>query len=87
VHGRWLILEPGPYPTAKVPPGKRWRVAGDGTAVNLRGASPTDDCRITHFDICPYKPAPTDGAFLLALWRQRRSAKPTIPDALPEDDQ
>ncbi|GAA4522572.1 hypothetical protein GCM10023191_102010 [Actinoallomurus oryzae] len=71
-NGRWLILEPGPYPMSKIPPGKRWRVAGDGTAVNLRSGNPTDECRITHFDICPAKPAPIDGPFMLALWRQRR---------------
>lgn len=71
-RGRWLLLEPGDYPTDKIPPGKRWRVAGDGTAVNLGSASPTDECRITHFDVCPAKPAPEDSSLLLALWRQRR---------------
>jgi Family of unknown function (DUF6083) len=73
-RGRWLLLEPGGYPTDKVPPGKRWRVAGDGTAVNLGSANPTDECRITHFDVCPAKSAPDDGSPLLAIWRQRRQA-------------
>lgn len=73
-HGRWLLIEPGGYPTEKVPPGKRWRVAGGGTAVNLYRANPTDECRITHFDVCPAKPAPADGSLLLAIWRQRRRA-------------
>lgn len=73
-HGRWLLLEPGGYPTEKVPPGKRWRVAGDGTAVNLGGANPADECRITHFDVCPAKRPPDDGPLLLAIWRQRRRA-------------
>jgi hypothetical protein len=71
-NGRWLLLEPGGYPTEKIPPGKRWRVAGDGTAVNLHRANPADECRITHFDVCPAKPAPADGPLLLAIWRQRR---------------
>jgi hypothetical protein len=71
-RGRWLLLEPGGYPTGKVPPGKRWRVAGDGTAVNLGWANPTDECRITHLDVCPAGPAPDDGTLLLAIWRQRR---------------
>ena len=73
-NGRWLLLEPGGYPTEKIPPGKRWRVAGDGTAVNLHWGNPTDECRITHFDVCPAKPAPADGSVLLAIWRQRRRA-------------
>lgn len=73
-NGRWLLLEPGVYPTEKIPPGKRWRVAGDGTAVNLHRANPADECRITHFDVCPAKPAPADGPLLLAIWRQRRRA-------------
>ncbi|WP_174552591.1 DUF6083 domain-containing protein [Nocardia speluncae] len=68
-NGRWLLMEPGFYPTAKIPPGKRWRVAGDGTAINLGGANPTDECRITHFDVCPARRAPEDGTLLLAIWR------------------
>lgn len=72
LNGRWLMLEPGGYPTSKVPPGKRWRVAGDGTAVNLGGANPTDECRITHFDVCPTRRAPEDGTFLLSVWRANR---------------
>jgi hypothetical protein len=71
LRGRWLLIEPGGYPTEKVPPGKRWRVSGDGTAVNLGHANPSDQCRITHFDVCPAKPAPTDGPLLLAIWRDR----------------
>ena len=74
-RGRWLLLEPGGYPTDKIPPGKRWRVAGDGTAVNLGSANPSDECRITHFDVCPAKRAPDDGSLLLAIWRQRRQAR------------
>ncbi len=72
LHGRWLLLEPGSYPLSKIPPGKRWRVAGDGTAVNLGAANPTDECRITHFDVCPAKRAPEDGTLLLAVWRENR---------------
>lgn len=73
--GRWLLLEPGGYPTSKIPPGKRWRVAGDGTAVNLGSGNPVDECRITHFDVCPAKLAPDDGSLILAIWRQRRQAR------------
>lgn len=77
LHGRWLLMEPGSYPTGKIPPGKRWRVAGDGTAVNLHRANPADQCRITHFDVCPAKPAPSDGSLLLAIWRDRLQAMST----------
>lgn len=65
------MLEPGGYPTGKIPPGKRWRVAGDGTAVNLGRANPADECRITHFDVCPARRMPDDGTLLTAIWRQR----------------
>jgi hypothetical protein len=37
-------------------------------------SNPTDQCRITHFDVCPAKPAPGDGSLLLAIWRQQRQA-------------
>ncbi|MDN3294159.1 DUF6083 domain-containing protein [Streptomyces ficellus] len=52
VNGRWVALEPGERPIASVPPGRRWYVAGDGTAVNLRGAAPADTCRVSHFSVC-----------------------------------
>jgi hypothetical protein len=68
LRGRWIMIEPGARPTGSIPAGKRWRIAGDGTAVNLGAASPTDTCRISHFDICPAKPAPVDSPTLLALW-------------------
>jgi hypothetical protein len=67
LRGRWLLMEPGSYPTGKIPPGKRWRVAGDGTAVNLHRANPADQCRITHFDVYPARPAPSDGSLFLAI--------------------
>jgi hypothetical protein len=70
VNGRWVILEPGYYPAHLVPKGKRWRVAGDGTAVNLGTANPSDECRITHFDVCPTRPQPLDGNVLIAAWRR-----------------
>lgn len=50
--GRWILIEPGAFPTASVPAGRRWRIAGDGTAVNLGSAVPSDICRVSHFDIC-----------------------------------
>ncbi|MFI6447246.1 DUF6083 domain-containing protein [Kitasatospora sp. NPDC050543] len=52
-RGGWILIEPGSRPTSAVRPGHRWRIAGDGTAVNLGSASPSDTCRISHFDICP----------------------------------
>ncbi|WP_329118361.1 DUF6083 domain-containing protein [Streptomyces sp. NBC_01353] len=76
VRGRWIMIEPGELPVGSVPPGKRWRIAGDGTAVNLGPASPSDTCRVCHFDVCPTRPAPLDSPVLLALWRKhaRRGA-------------
>ncbi|WP_262387209.1 DUF6083 domain-containing protein [Streptomyces sp. TRM49041] len=50
---RWVAIEPGVRPAAGVPRGRRWYIAGDGTAVNLRGALPSDTCRVSHFDVCP----------------------------------
>jgi hypothetical protein len=74
VRGRWIMIEPGAWPTGSIPAGRRWRIAGDGTAVNLRSAEPSDTCRITHFDICPANPAPVESPVLLSLWR--RNARP-----------
>lgn len=68
VHGKWILIEPGDWPTGAVPVGKRWRIGGDGTAVNLRAAGPTDTCRISHFDTCPERPAPYGSPLLLRLW-------------------
>jgi hypothetical protein len=64
------MIEPGAWPTASIPAGRRWRIAGDGTAVGLRAAEPSDTCRITHFDICPANPAPVQSPVLLSLWRR-----------------
>ncbi|MFD3706147.1 DUF6083 domain-containing protein [Nocardia sp. NPDC058658] len=78
VYGAGAGAEERPVPLRTVacdfedPTGQRWRVAGDGTAVNLGGANPTDECRITHFDVCPAKRAPEDGALLLGVWRGNR---------------
>lgn len=52
VHGRWVAMEPGERPVAGVPRGERWYVAGDGTAVQLRGAVPSATCRVSHFSVC-----------------------------------
>jgi hypothetical protein len=51
-NGRWVLIEPGAFPAASIPAGKRWRVAGDGTAVNLGCAVPSDICRVSHADLC-----------------------------------
>ncbi|MCP9974053.1 DUF6083 domain-containing protein [Streptomyces somaliensis] len=53
VNDRWVAIEPGVRPVAGVPRGRRWYIAGDGTAVNLHGAAPVDTCRVSHFDVCP----------------------------------
>lgn len=84
VGGRWMLLDPGTWPTGTVPPGRRWRVAGDGTAVNIGGANPTDRCRISHFDVCPVNPPPSDSPLLLGLWRrnaERACPGPAAPAA------
>ncbi|MEV8586919.1 DUF6083 domain-containing protein [Streptomyces sp. NPDC051180] len=69
VRGRWVMIEPGALASRGVPAGRRWRIAGDGTAVHLGPAAPSDTCRISHFDVCPARPAPVDAPVLLALWR------------------
>jgi hypothetical protein len=51
---------------------KRWRVAGDGTAVNLHRARQTNAG--SRISTCPAKPAPGGGSLLLAIWRQQRQA-------------
>ncbi|MFJ8012896.1 DUF6083 domain-containing protein [Streptomyces sp. NPDC096339] len=53
VRGKWLLVQPGERPGHLVPAGRRWRIAGDGTAVNLGAALPSDTCRVSHFDVCP----------------------------------
>ncbi|MFJ4874402.1 DUF6083 domain-containing protein [Streptomyces sp. NPDC088745] len=57
VRGKWILIEPGERVVGSVPAGKRWRIAGDGTAVNLGSSIPTDTCRISHFDLCPARSA------------------------------
>ncbi|OON82552.1 DUF6083 domain-containing protein [Streptomyces tsukubensis] len=52
-RGRWILMEPGDRPTGSVPAGRRWRIAGDGTAVYLASSLPSDTCRVSHFDFCP----------------------------------
>ncbi|MFF3839676.1 DUF6083 domain-containing protein [Streptomyces sp. NPDC001930] len=69
VKGRWIMIEPGELVTTAVPAGSRWRVAGDGTAVNLGSAVPSDTCRVSHFDVCAAGPEPVGSLVLLALWR------------------
>ncbi|MGW6395331.1 DUF6083 domain-containing protein [Streptomyces sp. NPDC055103] len=69
VRGRWVMIEPGELSVRAVPAGRRWRVAGDGTAVGLGPAVPSDTCRVSHTDVCPGRPAPTGSPVLLALWR------------------
>lgn len=76
--GSWILIEPGTFPVTHLPPGKRWRIAGDGTAVNLGGAVPADLCRISHFDVCPGNPAPAGSLTLLSLWW--RNARHRAPD-------
>ncbi|MCB5170236.1 DUF6083 domain-containing protein [Streptomyces bambusae] len=68
VHGRWILMEPGDFPVGHVPAGKRWRIAGDGTAVALGRAEPADSCRVSHFDVCPAAEAPAESLTLLSLW-------------------
>ncbi|WP_329280851.1 DUF6083 domain-containing protein [Streptomyces sp. NBC_00691] len=69
VRGRWIMIEPGELATVAVPAGSRWRVTGDGTAVNLGSAVPSDTCRVSHFDVCAAGPEPVGSLALLALWR------------------
>ncbi|GGU76304.1 hypothetical protein GCM10010275_08420 [Streptomyces litmocidini] len=75
-RGRWVMIEPGELTARLVPAGRRWRVGGDGTAVDLGAAVPSDGCRVSHFDVCPARPAPADSPVMLALWRShaRRTA-------------
>jgi hypothetical protein len=69
--GGWVMIEPGACPAAWIPTGKRWRIAGDGTAVNLGSAVPSDICRISHFDVCPATAtAPVGSPLLLSRWRR-----------------
>lgn len=68
--GRWIMIEPGERPAAAVPAGRRWRVAGDGTAAVLRAAVPSGTCRISHVDVCPAGPPPVASPVRLARWRR-----------------
>ncbi|MCX5211615.1 DUF6083 domain-containing protein [Kitasatospora sp. NBC_00240] len=70
VRGRWILMEPGEWPTGAVPVGKRWRITADGIAVNLGASGRTDTCRISHFDTCSEEPAPYESSVMLGLWHQ-----------------
>lgn len=75
VRHRHVLLEPDPWPLYQVPAGQRWRIASDGTAVNMGRAAPMDECRITHWLVCPARPGPAVSApHLQTLWHNRRSA-------------
>ncbi|WP_199881574.1 DUF6083 domain-containing protein [Streptomyces sp. CB03911] len=68
VRGRWILMEPGEWPTDAVPVGKRWRITADGIAVNLGASGRPDTCRISHFDTCAEEPAPYESSVMLGLW-------------------
>ncbi|MFE2910088.1 DUF6083 domain-containing protein [Kitasatospora indigofera] len=70
VRGRWILMEPGEWPTGAVPVGKRWRITADGIAVNLGASGRPDTCRISHFDTCAEEPAPYESSVMLGLWHQ-----------------
>ncbi|MFE9250475.1 DUF6083 domain-containing protein [Streptomyces sp. NPDC007088] len=65
-RGRWVLLEPGERPCALVPPGSRWRIVADGTAVGVTGGPSWRPCRAAHREQCP--------AGTAALAAGRRSA-------------
>jgi hypothetical protein len=66
-----MLVEPERYPTHQVAAGHRWRIAGDGTAINLGRSNPTDTIRVSHWDVCPAKQPPKHSPALLRLWEQR----------------
>ncbi|MGW4969236.1 TIGR02452 family protein [Streptomyces albidoflavus] len=69
VGGAWIPMEPDPFPAYRVPARHRWRIAPDGTAVPLGRAVPADTCRVSHFSVCPARPAPVESPELMARWR------------------
>ncbi|GAA2523285.1 DUF6083 domain-containing protein [Streptomyces longisporus] len=73
-------------PTRLAPEGLRWRVTGNGTAINLGWADPTDTVRVAHEDVCTARPQP-DVAELLAYWRRgaARAATQAALEALQPD--
>ncbi|MGY3676858.1 DUF6083 domain-containing protein [Streptomyces sp. TE33382] len=50
--GQTIVLDVRPAPTCLVPAELRWRVNGNGFALPLGWADPTDTIRITHDPIC-----------------------------------
>lgn len=64
------MIEPGFWPSASVPAGKRWHITENGTAVSLSATSVSGNCRISHFDVCSRAPAPLGSPLLLELWRK-----------------
>lgn len=72
VNGHWILMEVDSFPTRLIAPGHRWRIGGDGTAINLGRANPSDTVRVSHFDACPSRPAPGHSPMLLTLWQGRR---------------
>ncbi|MFD5028089.1 DUF6083 domain-containing protein [Streptomyces sp. NPDC058373] len=69
VGGAWIPMEPDPFPAYRVPPRHRWRIAPDGTALPLGRAVPADTCRVSHFSVCPARPAPLESPELMARRR------------------
>lgn len=69
VGGAWIPMEPDPFPAYRVPARHRWRIAPDGTALPLGRAVPADTCRVSHFSVCPARPAPLESPELLARRR------------------
>ncbi|WPR52026.1 DUF6083 domain-containing protein [Streptomyces sp. S399] len=66
VGGAWIPMEPDPFPAYRVPARHRWRIAPDGTALPLGRAVPADTCRVSHFSVCPARPAPLESP---SCWR------------------
>ncbi|WP_327391466.1 DUF6083 domain-containing protein (plasmid) [Streptomyces microflavus] len=54
--GQTIVLDVRPTPTYLVPAELRWRVNGNGIALPLGWAEPTDTVRITHDPVCVESP-------------------------------
>ncbi|MGK5639389.1 DUF6083 domain-containing protein [Streptomyces sp. URMC 126] len=74
--GHWILLQPGRYPVAEVPEGRRWYDAEDGRSV-VRGPGATarsaDECRIAHRPVCAARAfSPRWWPLRAALWLHNR---------------